>query len=57
MVPQARTLNRGDWKAMENFARKELEAGKNVSIKVDLKYPGSNSLRPNKLLVTIVNPR
>ncbi|WP_298971553.1 DNA/RNA non-specific endonuclease [uncultured Psychrobacter sp.] len=53
MVPQARTLNRGDWKAMENFARRELEAGKNVSIKVDLKYPSSNSGRPNEFNVTV----
>lgn len=47
MVPQASTLNRGDWKAMENFARRELEAGKKVSIKVEIDYPNSSFKRLN----------
>lgn len=39
MVPQASTLNRGDWKAMENFLRGEIGAGKNVTVKIEVGYP------------------
>lgn len=52
MVPQASTLNRGDWKAMENSLRSELEAGKTVSIKIDVGYANGNSSRPSRFLVT-----
>lgn len=51
MVPQASTLNRGDWKAMENSLRSELEAGKTVSIKVDVGYANGNSSRPSSFFV------
>lgn len=52
IVPQARTLNRGDWKAMENTIRKELEAGKSVSVKIEVGYPSGNTTRPDKFVVT-----
>lgn len=51
MVPQASMLNRGEWKAMENFLRSELEAGKNVSIKIDVGYPNGNTTRPSSFFV------
>ncbi|PIE46581.1 MAG: hypothetical protein CSA42_07765 [Gammaproteobacteria bacterium] len=52
IVPQASTLNRGDWKAMEDHLRKELKAGKTVSVKIDVGYPNGNTKRPNKFFVT-----
>lgn len=52
IVPQARTLNRGDWKAMENSIRKELEAGKSVSVRIEVSYPNGNTTRPDKFVVT-----
>lgn len=51
MVPQASTLNRGDWKAMENYLRGGLQAGKNVSVKIDVGYPASSGGRPDGFLV------
>ncbi|WP_417312277.1 DNA/RNA non-specific endonuclease [Ectopseudomonas khazarica] len=51
IVPQASTLNRGDWKAMENSLRKELEAGKAVSVKIEVKYPPGNGVRPSEFKV------
>lgn len=51
IVPQASTLNRGDWKAMENSLRKDLEAGKSVSVKVEVKYPPSDGVRPSEFRV------
>lgn len=52
MVPQAQRLNRSDWKKMENELARELNAGKSVSIKIDIGYPQGNSARPNQFLVT-----
>ena len=51
MVPQASTLNRQDWKAMENFFRSELEAGKTVNVKIDVGYPASGGARPDGFIV------
>ena len=51
MVPQASTLNRQDWKAMENFFRSELDAGKTVSLKIDVGYPASGGVRPDSFIV------
>jgi filamentous hemagglutinin len=47
IVPQASTLNRGEWKSMENLLRKELEAGKTVTVKIDVGYPPGGGARPN----------
>ena len=56
MVPQAHTLNRSDWKRMENELKIELEAGKTVSIKIEVGYPNRNTTRPDKFVVTpIIN--
>lgn len=51
IVPQASTLNRGDWRAMENSLRKDLEAGKSVSVKVEVKYPPGDGIRPSEFKV------
>jgi len=53
LVPQSSTLNRSDWKAMENYLRKELEAGKTVSIKIDVGYSAGGGVRPSGFGVTI----
>ena len=50
-VPQSSTLNRSDWKAMENYLRKELEAGKTVSIKIEVGYSAGSGVRPSAFLV------
>ncbi|UNU73348.1 DNA/RNA non-specific endonuclease [Moraxella nasovis] len=51
LVPQAQTLNRSDWKKMENELVRELKAGKKVTIKIDVSYPAT-STRPNRFYVT-----
>ena len=51
IVPQASTLNRQDWKVMENFFRSELEAGKTVNVKIDVGYPASGGVRPSEFRV------
>jgi len=50
IVPQASTLNRGDWRVMEDYLRGELQAGKSVDISIDVKYDLS-SIRPNEFRV------
>jgi filamentous hemagglutinin len=56
IVPQSRTLNREDWRTMEISLQKELEAGKNVTVKIDVGYPGSTGVRPNSFsVVAVVN--
>jgi filamentous hemagglutinin len=52
IVPQLATLNRGDWKAMENELRDALKAGKDVSVKIDVGYPATGGKRPNNFFVT-----
>ncbi|WP_374013819.1 DNA/RNA non-specific endonuclease [Pseudoxanthomonas koreensis] len=52
LVPQASTLNRGDWKAMENHLRRAIDNGQSVSVKIDLSYPSSGGSRPNRFQVT-----
>lgn len=54
IVPQAQLLNRGDWKAMENSLRKELEAGKKVTVKIEVGYPTVGGVRPNEFRVTAI---
>lgn len=51
IVPQAATLNRGDWKAMENQLRDALNAGKDVNVKIEVGYPPSGGTRPNSFTV------
>ncbi|OUL97935.1 hypothetical protein A8M77_34285 [Variovorax sp. JS1663] len=53
IVPQASTLNRGDWRAMENEFRNALKEGKTVLVKIDLGYP-AGGVRPNEFFVTAV---
>ena len=52
LVPQAATLNNGAWKAMENEYKAALEAGRNVSIKVEVAYPPGGGVRPDAFRVT-----
>lgn len=54
LVPQSSTLNRKDWKAMENYLRKELEASKTVSIKIDVGYSAGGGVRPNNFTVNAI---
>jgi len=51
IVPQAATLNNGTWKAMENQFKAALDAGKKVSIKIEVGYPAGNGVRPNEFKV------
>ncbi len=54
IVPQASTLNRGDWKAMENMFRTELQAGNQVRVKIDVGYAVPGSARPSEFIVRAV---
>lgn len=51
IVPQLATLNRGDWKAMENELRDALKVGKDVFVKIDVGYPAGGGKRPNSFTV------
>ena len=51
IVPQAATLNRGDWKAMESQLRDALNAGKDVSVKIEVGYPSSSGVRPSEFKI------
>jgi filamentous hemagglutinin len=55
IVPQASTLNRGDWKAMELELAGYLKEGKTVSVKIDVGYPASGGVRPDifKVVATV----
>jgi filamentous hemagglutinin len=53
IVPQAATLSRGSWKAMENDLRRELQAGKPVKVSIEVGYPARGSNRPNHFEVTM----
>lgn len=48
LVPMRRTINRGDYKKMENEIAKTLQEGKKVIVHIDLKYEG-DSHRPSKI--------
>jgi len=50
LVPMRRTINRGDYKKMENEIAKALQEGKEVTIHIDISYDG-NSQRPSKINV------
>ncbi|MDM0030449.1 DNA/RNA non-specific endonuclease [Variovorax saccharolyticus] len=51
IVPQASTLNRGDWRAMENEFRTALNKGQAVSVKIDMVYPLGGGARPSEFRV------
>lgn len=48
LVPMRRTINRGDYKKMENEISKALQEGKKVTVHIDLEYDG-DSQRPSKI--------
>lgn len=48
LVPMRRTINRGDYKKMENEISKALQEGKKVNIHIDLVYD-EDSQRPSKI--------
>ena len=48
LVPMRRTINRGDYKKMENEIAKALQDGKKVTVHIDLEYDGE-SQRPSKI--------
>ena len=50
LVPMRRTINRGDYKKMENEISKALQEGKEVTLRVELEYD-ENSHRPSKIKV------
>lgn len=50
LVPMRRTINRGDYKKMENEIAKALQEGKKVILHIDIQYDG-NSQRPAKISV------
>ncbi|MGK3625295.1 DUF637 domain-containing protein, partial [Acinetobacter sp. A11] len=51
LVPMAKTLNNGSWKAMESELANAVKLGKDVNMKVAVGYPTGSS-RPNKFIVT-----
>lgn len=51
IVPQASTLNRGDWRAMERELAGYLAEGKRVSVKIEVGYPVSGGVRPAEFKV------
>jgi filamentous hemagglutinin len=55
IVPQAATLNRDDWRAMERELAGYLKEGKSVSVKIDVGYPASGGVRPDifKVVATV----
>lgn len=48
LVPMRRTINRGDYKKMENEIVKSLQEGKKVTVHIDLEYE-EDSGRPSKI--------
>lgn len=48
LVPMRRTINRGDYKKMENEIAKALQEGKQVELHIDLEYDEASS-RPSKI--------
>lgn len=48
LVPMRRTINRGDYKKMENEISKALREGKKVTVHIDLEYD-EDSHRPSKI--------
>lgn len=53
LVPMRRTINRGDYKKMENEIVQHLKAGEDVKLHVDVLYP-ENGKRPASMRATYV---
>lgn len=53
MIAMDSRINQSDYKRMENDIKAELEAGRNVSMKIHIIYP-DESKRPDKIIVNIV---
>lgn len=51
LVPMRSTINRGDYKKMENEIAKAKQEGKEVTVKIELEYDG-DSERPSKIKAT-----
>ena len=51
LVPMRSTINKGDYKKMENEIAKALQEGKEVAVNIELEYDG-DSQRPSKIKVT-----
>lgn len=51
LVPQASTLNRGSWRAMEREFQQALKDGKSVSVKIEVGYPAGGGVRPSEFTV------
>lgn len=51
IVPMRKTINRGDYKKMENEIKEAIEDGKPVDVKVNVEYSDDNSKRPSKIEV------
>ena len=52
LVPVYKVFNNGTWKAIESDLAKARDASKNVSVKIDIGYPDSGGVRPNRFIVT-----
>jgi hypothetical protein len=50
--PQNLSVNRGAFRDLEGYVASQVAAGKNVQVKVNLKYPGS-STRPSKIVYQV----
>lgn len=58
IVPQASTLNRGDWRAMEREFAQALKEGKTVSMKIEVGYPAGGGERPSVFrVISVINGR
>ena len=51
IVPQASTLNRRSWRAMEREFQQALKDGKSVSVKIEVGYPAGGGVRPSEFTV------
>ncbi|EWS78061.1 hypothetical protein AF72_07055, partial [Xylella taiwanensis] len=51
LVPQAEILNRSGWRKMEQQLHQALQDGKSVSVNIDVLYPATGGVRPNKFVV------
>lgn len=51
LIPMEQRINQSDYKRMENDVKKDLAAGKEVSLSAEMEYP-EDSERPDKITVT-----
>jgi len=52
LVSMDKVLNNGAYKAMESNLKNAIDAGKEVSVEIDVSYPVSGGTRPNGFVVT-----